>query len=242
MKEDILKSIQSMIKTNDPEKKAKGDISQDVKSMMSALNAYPSSDKIDDDQVIETPNEDRLNEFDDVIDGLNEENNNNDTSEEDNDDDPSEEDSDDDTSEEDSANSSGDGAIQDILASIEKAVKKQSTFDYDDHNMLDTQEYSVDKASKNKSEHSLDNKIKADLEEIVSDKSKDAIDTALSNLNHVIHNYKILKYVSDEQLHELMINSMKPYLSEWINKHLPEVVNRVVEQEIKKLTEKWSSE
>ncbi len=235
MQEDILKSIQDMMKTNSAEETSKKvDISQSAKSMADALRGDSSSSAKNSNITPEEPDasEDAtINALDKVIDGLSNdeeeiEDNTNDTEDED--------------SEENSKNE--EGGIHDILNSIEQAVKKHSNLQ--DNRDLKEEEVKLPSVEE-KMPQQVENGREEEAEEatdIISDKSKNAVDAAIRHLNQVVHNYSMLKYISQEQLEALMIKAMKPYLTHWINKYLPEVVNNIVEKEIKTLTKKWNSE
>jgi cell pole-organizing protein PopZ len=76
------------------------------------------------------------------------------------------------------------------------------------------------------------------LSEDASNASRKALDDLAKTLEKKHEEEKHQKPSSDNGLEALVLGALKPMLKEWINAHLPRLVEQIVQQEIQKLTKK----
>lgn len=87
-------------------------------------------------------------------------------------------------------------------------------------------------------EKNIINKNKEEDESLISPEKAKESAQALKNLISTVsktNSSDNLIFRSGITLEELVIESLKPYLSNWLNNHLPEIVKDLVEKEIKRL-------
>jgi cell pole-organizing protein PopZ len=131
-------------------------------------------------------------------------------------------------------------SIDQILKSIRQVILGKNTEgDFNRHSDLDVLELTKivsETSEKNITEHSnVKEKKKLEREDnLVSDKSAKETLKHIENIKqHFSKNTPTIK--EGKTVEELVIEVMKPQISEWLDHNLPRIVKNVVEKEIKKL-------
>ena len=150
-------------------------------------------------------------------------------------------------------------SMDEILTSIRNVINN----DDNDEDVLELTEIAsdTDKSLKQTEKKEIDKIIKDKVEEIKEDViivpeskvepqeesliSKNAANVAADALKSLKETITVpteapseVKFRSGTTLEDLVIETMKPYLSKWLDENLPDIVKKLVEKEIQKLTPK----
>ena len=137
-------------------------------------------------------------------------------------------------------------SMEEILSSIRRILSKEEISEPKENDVLPqtpspkediielTKEMMVDQVDNTVSEKMEDYA----LEPLISEDSAKAMAEPLSELNNVLSKDKALKQTSGVLLEDFVRSIMAPYLKEWLDANLPDLVERVVQREVRRVVDK----
>lgn len=137
-------------------------------------------------------------------------------------------------------------SMEEILSSIRRILSKEEISEPKENDVLPqtsspkediielTKEMMVDQVDDTVSEKMEDYA----LEPLISEDSAKAMAEPLSELNSVLSKDKAPKQTSGVLLEDFVRSIMAPYLKEWLDANLPDLVERVVQREVRRVVDK----
>lgn len=137
-------------------------------------------------------------------------------------------------------------SMEEILSSIRRILSKEEISEPKENDVLPqtpspkediielTKEMMVDQVDNTVSEKMEDYA----LEPLISEDSAKAMTEPLSELNNVLSKDKAPKQTSGVLLEDFVRSIMAPYLKEWLDANLPDLVERVVQREVRRVVDK----
>lgn len=137
-------------------------------------------------------------------------------------------------------------SMEEILSSIRRILSKEEISEPKENDAVPqtpspkediielTKEMMVDQVDNTVSEKMEDYA----LEPLISEDSAKAMAEPLSELNNVLSKDKAPKQTSGMLLEDFVRSIMAPYLKEWLDANLPDLVERVVQREVRRVVDK----